>query len=312
VLVTNVARVFSWWFGAALSLATGYAHAETKPSKGQCVKANTEAQSFRREGKLEEAREQLKMCSSPKCPALVSADCIKRLDELEGAQPTVVFNVVDGQGRDLSDVTVTIDGKPLVDKLVGAAVAVELGEHTLTFSAPDRPPVTQKLVFREGEKSRIIRVTLASPDDRAPEEKAPEPEASVVAGEQKPPPHAAKSGGVSRRTIGFVVGGVGLAGLAVGGIFGVRAIQAKGRQLDNCETSTSCPDREAAAQAHEDARTNGMISTVAFIAGATATTVGLVLVLTDGSSNDEASPAALELAPSVGTTSAGLRLSGAF
>jgi len=70
----------------------------------------SDAQSLRREGKLARGREQLRMCSDPKSPGLVATDCTKRLDERESVQPSIVFEVKDSAGRDLSEVALTKDG----------------------------------------------------------------------------------------------------------------------------------------------------------------------------------------------------------
>ena len=107
------------------------ARAAAEVTKEQCVSANSEAQSLRRAGKLAAAREQLLMCSSDQCPSLVSADCTKRLDELEGVQPSILFEVKDAAGRDLVGVTITMDGQATPFKLDGAAVPVQ---------GPPRPP----------------------------------------------------------------------------------------------------------------------------------------------------------------------------
>jgi hypothetical protein len=48
---------------------------------------------------------------------MVRDDCTRRLDELDKAQPTIVFEAKDGAGRDLTAVQVTVDGKPLVESL---------------------------------------------------------------------------------------------------------------------------------------------------------------------------------------------------
>jgi hypothetical protein len=310
--MTTLKRLGELLVGALVTLVS--AHAGAQVTKGQCIQANTDAQTFRREGRFAEARKELEMCSSSSCPSLVSADCIKRLDELESAQPTVVFNVVDGAGRDLNEVKVTLDGAVLLDKLEGVAVGVDLGEHTLTFSAPNRPSVSQKLVFRQGEKSRIVRITMEGPHDARPDGEAqPSPSASgQTPTADDPAARGGGSSGSSQRTIGFVVGGIGLAGLGIGGFFGYRAIQAKGRQTDNCQSSTTCPDYAAAADAHEDGESNGLISTIAFLAGGAATAAGVVLVLTAGPKAEGSAPVALRLTPRFGMSGAKLELAGAF
>ena len=109
--------------------------AEGGPSKEQCVDANGLGQELRRTGKLSAAREQLRACAHPTCPALVRDDCTLRLDELERAQPTIAFSVQDAAGADLSQVTVRVDGMTLATRLDGTALVVS-GART-----SERPPI---------------------------------------------------------------------------------------------------------------------------------------------------------------------------
>ncbi len=305
--------------GAALmfvALTTGIARAE--PTKAQCITANTKAQSLRREGKLAEARQQLRMCGDPKCPVLVSTDCAKRLDELEGVQPTVVVDVKDASGRDLTDVRVTVDGQPLLDRLDGSAASVDLGAHVFTFSVAGAAPVSQQLVIREGEKSRPVHVVMegvgtkpaaassATPSPTTPDHNgansAPEPETSAASDSPKSP----------QRTVGYVVTGVGVAGLAVGGVFGYLALSAKSRQTTNCSSPGNCPDRSAASTAHDSAKTSGTISTIAVAAGAAVAAVGIVLIATAKPTHEAPSAAALTLGAHAGPGKAELCLTGLF
>jgi len=74
---------------AAAMLLSASAFADV--TKEQCIDANGQARELRREGKLAAAREQLRLCGNPKCPAMVRDDCAKRLDEVDKAQPTMAF-----------------------------------------------------------------------------------------------------------------------------------------------------------------------------------------------------------------------------
>src|SRR5580698_7948568 len=133
------------------------------PTKAQCIEANTRGQDLRRDGHLAAAREQLLACADAACPALVRSDCAHRLDELDAAQPTIVFEVEDAAGKDLTAVAVTVDGKPLADSLSGAALRVDPGARVFTFTVPGQPPVSESLVLREGERQRMERVTIGAP-----------------------------------------------------------------------------------------------------------------------------------------------------
>jgi hypothetical protein len=312
--VKNFVRTLIWLAHAMVALTSTPARAES--TKMQCIQANTNAQSLRREGKLAAARAELRACSDAKCPTLVSSDCAKRLDELENAQPTIVFDVFDASGHEVNDVSVTIDGLRLVDKLDGTSLPVDLGEHTVTFSAGGRPAVTQKLTFREGEKARHVRVTL----DSAPGAAAAAPPPATTPDQAETPADAPSSepaaggstSGSSQRTVGYIVGGIGLAGLAVGGVFGYLTIAAKDRQVDNCSSPVDCPDYPTASDAHRAGNTYGTISTVAFIAGGAATATGIVLLLTAKSGNRGVAAASLTLSPALGPSTAFARLSGTW
>src|ERR1019366_8465548 len=85
---------------------------------------------------------------------MVRDACTKRLDELEKAQPTIIFRAKDASGQDVSAVKVTVDGRPLADKLDGTALPVDPGDHVFTFTTADQPPVTKTFVIGSGEKER--------------------------------------------------------------------------------------------------------------------------------------------------------------
>jgi hypothetical protein len=129
-------------------------------------------------------------------------------------------------------------------------------------------------------------------------------EAGWVPKQASPPPAPARA----VLGLGFAIAGTGVAGLAVGGVFGYLAIQAKQQQVDKCPSSSACPDRAGASAAHESAVTKGTISTIAFVAGALATTVGIVLVATDRSATHEAPGPKLSLVTNMGPSAADLRL----
>jgi hypothetical protein len=146
---------------AALVVTSASAGADV--TKAECIAANTAAQDLRRDGKLSAAREQLRKCVDPSCPGMVLDDCSRRLDELDKMQPTVVFEVKDAAGHDLSAVKVTVDGKSLVDKLDGSDLPVDPGEHVFTFTIDGQAPVSRTLVLSAGEKARREQVVIGGP-----------------------------------------------------------------------------------------------------------------------------------------------------
>ncbi|MCL2448559.1 MAG: hypothetical protein FWD17_06410, partial [Polyangiaceae bacterium] len=114
---------------AALALAyssVARADGSSIPAK-TCIDANAKAQELRHDGKLAAVRAELNRCVDRACPSMVRDDCARRLDELDHAQPTVVFSVKDGDGADMSAVSVTIDGQKVADRLDGSALPVDPG-----------------------------------------------------------------------------------------------------------------------------------------------------------------------------------------
>ena len=168
--MTRQTKTLALMVTATLTLSPVSAIADVK--KAACIEANTKAQDLRREGKLSEARGQLRTCADPSCPELVRDDCTKRLDDLERAQPTIIFGAKDASGRDMGAVAVTVDGRPLAEKLDGTPLRVDPGEHVFTFSAGDQSPVTQTFIIREGERDRRESLVIGPP---APPDQAPAP-----------------------------------------------------------------------------------------------------------------------------------------
>ena len=238
--------------------------------------AHAKAQDLRRSSNFSAARDQLRQCSSaPSCPALIRDDCTKRLDELEGAQPTLVFEVKDAAGNDLSAVKVTIDGALLTERLGGTALSVDPGEHTFTFEAGGLTPLTRKLIIREAQKDRRESITLAALVARRPgASQLPE-----VQAQPPPPPLAsAKPGLGAQKSVAIVAGGVGVVGIVLGSAFGALALSKKSEAESACP-GTPCRT-QAGANEWSDAASTGNISTAAFIVGGVAAAGGLLLWLT--------------------------------
>jgi hypothetical protein len=295
---------------AAVSAVSLPAHADV--TKNQCVDANSNGQALRLDGKLAAARHELQVCSDPTCPGIVRTDCTQRMEELERAQPTIIFEVKDGAGADMSAVRVTLDGKPLPDKIEGTALRIDPGEHTFTFAANGIDPVTRKFVLLEGEKGRRERVVLGSTVAQAPAQ------APVLQASPPPPAEVPASGLGTQKIIGLTVGGLGIAGLAVGTIFGLMTFAAASDQNSDCSSSSDCPRRASALSDHTTGSTEGAVSTAAFIAGGALVVTGITLFFTAPSGrkeqpSTEGQPStSLRIAPMLGHSLAGVSLQGAF
>jgi hypothetical protein len=288
---------------AALALLPAAARAE--PTKAQCVDANSKGQALRRESKLAAARAQLEACSDPACPSLVRSDCTARLDELEKAQPTLVLDVKDRSGNDLTDVTVTVDGQPVASKLDGTAMRFEPGQHVFGFEASGFEPLTKTFVLKETEKGRRERIVLKRPPKVATE---PTPLPAIPPDQLEPSP---ANGLGTQRWLGIAAAGVGLAGIVTGSIFGLMASSEWNAQQSACGSPSSCPDHDGAVTHHANMTTDGAISTWTFIGGGALVAGGALLFLT-APRRYAAPSSALVVSPGAGPRGVGLELTGRF
>ena len=245
------------------------------PSVGDCLLAAEGALKLRQEHKLRQTRAQLLVCSSSSCPTEVRQECMHRIDEVNAAAPTLVLTVKDRAGHELSAVKVSVDGQVLAERLDGSALPVDPGPHDFTFEASGGPPLTQSIILHEGEKGRRETVTLAigtapvtSTTSAAPSGTGPEGGA----------PAANDGVGSTQRTLGLVIGGIGVVGIGVGSVFGVMASSSWKSAQSECPDKTGCSPQ--AITDHNNAVSNATIATVGFIAGSVVLAGGLVLYFT--------------------------------
>jgi len=199
----------------------------------------------------------------------------------------------------ISDNRTTTQGGHVVNDYEAAGTSVDLaihpGHHTITASSTGAPPWDVILNPGGTGSHRFIAPAARS-------------EGSNASG---------------RRTAGFLVGGAGVVGLAVGGYFGLRTFSQKNDAEPYCQ-GTQCT--QPGVDFREQAKSSATISTIAFGLGAAAVGVGIVLIVTSRSTSKEA-PAvassaassgpslrrpAMWMAPSVGPSAGGLSIEGVF
>jgi hypothetical protein len=177
---------------------------------------------------------------------------------------------------------VTIDGTPLGEAAYGVAMPVDPGQHQVKAEAPGKEPFEKSF---DVSKSKAEQWQIEIP---ALADAGSDSATDASAGSQPSPTSSTASSGSSTRTLGFVLGGVGIASLAVGGYFGLQAYSRWDDRNDGCKGG--CTD--AAKADGDDARQAATVSTIGFGVGAAALGVGLVLILTSGSSKETPSPSA--------------------
>ncbi|MFT3772802.1 MAG: hypothetical protein QM820_46020 [Minicystis sp.] len=259
----------------AIVLAAPRLHADTV---GACVRAADEGQALRDQGKLLAARERFLACSRDACPRLVRTDCAGWLADVDARIPSVVLAAADAGGRDLTDVTVTIDGAPRSDGTSGRAVPLDPGTHRFRFTRPSGAAVEETVILREGERGRAVTARFGEP--RVPPPALP----------PAPPPEMGRSAIVAA----IALGGVAASGA---GIFAGLATSAKSN-LANLR-ATCAPNCQ---QAQVDAvRAKEIGANVALGVGiAAAVAAAVVLIVRPGDAPKPPASAWLGLAPQPG------------
>jgi hypothetical protein len=180
-----------------------------------------------------------------------------RLQELRGRTPHLVIEVHD------VDASVKVDGD-IVDPGDLRFYAVDPGDHQITVTAPAKEPWQTRVraSMPTGEAGGEIAIDV-------PALARPIGPARVVT--------IREQGQDARRTIGFVLGGVGVVATAIGAVTGVIILDAKSTANEKC--APGCIDEEG-----RDAVTRGEtllpINAIALGVGVAALAAGALLVFT--------------------------------
>lgn len=196
--------------------------------------------------------------------------------------------------------TVTRDGRPVGEAVWGTAIPVDAGEYAIEASAQGKKTWTAKAYVpaTPGGMTVVIPALEAAPIE------APKP-AAVAAEPQE-------FGGGTRRTAGFVVGGIGVAGVIVGGVFGALTLSKTSDSKAYCSTGSPIQCDPTGLQLRTDAKGLAKVSDIGLAMGSAALVAGIVLFVTapTGKAPSKASALRMQVGPTVGSASGGLLLRG--
>jgi hypothetical protein len=201
---------------------------ERSDEKSMCSAKYQSAQRQRAAGKLTLARTDLLQCAEPACPPFVSNDCKTWLAEVDRDLPTLVFAVLDSNGGDVPSAVVRVDGVDVANATDGLGHAVDPGGHVFEASAGGQT-LRQQLVVRVAEKSRRVELRLPIASAQLAEGSASSPRVHI---------------GV------YVLGSVGVAGLAVGTALWIAGSHAAKTYNADCIT-TGCTESQRTRVARE-------------------------------------------------------------
>lgn len=176
------------------------------------------------------------------------------------------------------------DGVVLQGAALGVALPIDPGEHVVVSRAPGVPDERLTVSMGVGDSKSIeLPFRPTAPPPTAPPPTLPEQTAFVA--EPKAPPAGADDNGESQRTLGYVAGGLGLAGLVVGSVTGVLVLDRKATVDRECKGHVCSKEGKKAA---DSGQTLAAISTVAFAVGIAGATTGVALILTAPDDRDRA------------------------
>jgi hypothetical protein len=214
--------------------------------------------------------------------------------------------------RPAADETIRIDGRALGASAWAAALPLDPGEHTLEASASGRKTWSSSVRIDPGATIRELPVpaleeaTLAAQPAvplAAPAATGPAPGALSPASPETP------SGGGRPKTLGFVLGGVGLAGIAVGSVFGIDTFSKNssinGLCPDKCPTPTALDQSKTL---NSQASTSALVSTIGFGVGVAGLAAGAYFLFLAPPSS--ATTAGVRVVPSLDPATKGLGVVG--
>jgi hypothetical protein len=179
---------------------------------------------------------------------------------------------------------VTRDGVAVGHAEFGTPIPVDPGDHTVEASAPAKQSLSTHVVVAAKQAEATLKISLLDAPPVAPPTPAPEVAPSPQQAPAPAPPGPAEATTASswntNKTLAVVAGGVGVAGVVVGSVFGLMAKSKNDEALQpkNCSTSTLCT--QAGLNLTSDAKNAADVSTVAFVVGGAGLAAGIVLWIT--------------------------------
>jgi hypothetical protein len=292
-------------FSAAQKLAAAGKYEEACPKYAESLRLDSGigvmlylADCWERTGKTASAwaqfREAEQLASTQGDKRAVAA--YERATRLEPNLARLVIRV--GPGADVPGLDVKRDTTEVGRPQWGVSVPVDPGQHTVRVTATGKKPRQIAVSALAGTPPTVLEVTPLEDAGTGPP--APWTVGTVPAALPDRPPASPVDDahpGLTQRSLAFVAGGVGLVGLVVGSYFGFDTISKNNASNSSGCTagSTACTNGNA-VNLRSEAKSSGLISTVAFAAGAVFVAGGVVLYLTAPRAS---SPVTVGFAPSL-------------
>ncbi len=229
---------------------------------------------------------------------------MERASKLEPALSTLTILM---PGERAPGLEIILDGSPIGAAAIGVPMPVDPGHHFVEVTAPGYTPMSENVDVNGGGDARTMTVgaLVAINSSASPTQPGATTEALPPSTESSR--DSAPSTG-SQRTLGLVVGGVGIVGLAAGTYFGLRSQNKEDEAKSNCiNYPTNCSSEGLAA--NDDAKSAAGYATAGFIVGGAALLGGILLSAT-APSEEPQDVGSLRVDPMVGSNGGGLSVAG--
>jgi hypothetical protein len=210
-------------------------------------------------------------------------------------------------GEKIAGIEVRRDGMAVGRPQWGLPIPADQGPHRIEVSAPGRKPWVHEIILKGSDTLTVTVPDLqaetapAAPTPAVPPQAAPPPVAPPPAAPAPTPPDSASkprdesTGLGAQRAVAIAAAGVGVAGIAVGAVFGLQAKSKRDEAAPYCDGST-CFD-STGVNLKNDARSAGTISTIGFVAGGVGLVGAAVLWFTAPSRSAKTATAQLGIGP---------------
>lgn len=226
--------------------------------------------------------------------------------ELAALEPRIPKLRIELQGDPKHAAQITLDGRSLSHALVGVAIPVDPGQHTLRATSAGMKPAETTIAVPESTQ-QVAELKLEAESVAAPATNV----APLVSSQSGPQPHAEEQRPNYLRIASYAAAGVGVIGLGVGTYFAFRA-KSKGDDGDALYAKYECPNcsatqKDAVINSDDASASASTMSAVGFITGGVGIAAAVSLfVLSSGHSERAPNSGAAQVSPYVGPGAIGV------